>query len=412
MTESNRAFGAAIMARVEDLASISETAAGLTCTYMTPAHQATASRLKAWMEEAGLAASIDALGNVTGRYPSANPNARTLLVGSHYDTVRNAGKYDGRLGVLTALAVVADLAQGGIALPYHLEVVAFSEEEGVRFATTFLGSRALVGQFDMAALAMKDADGVTMEAALRAAGHDPATIPALARDPASLLGYIELHIEQGPVLLEKDMPLGVVTGIAGGIRLLVSIAGTAGHAGTVPMGLRHDAAAAAAEIVLLVERRCSAAPGLVGTVGMLTVPNGAINVIPGRCELTLDIRAPDDATRDAAVADIRAEMAAIAARRGVTIAADEVMRAAAVPCATPIQEALASAITRAGLPVVRLASGAGHDAMMLGTVTAAGMMFVRCGNGGISHNPLETVTVEDADVAARVLRDVLVNLPG
>jgi N-carbamoyl-L-amino-acid hydrolase len=242
------------------------------------------------------------------------------------------------------------------------------------------------------------------------AGLDPAKIPTLARRPEELLGYLEVHIEQGPILLEEGLPVGIVSAIAGTVRYLVSITGTAGHAGTVPMARRHDAAAAAAELVLYVERRCAQAPTLVGTVGQLAVPNGAINIIPGRCELSLDVRAADDATRNAAVADIMAEVGRIAERRGVRIESKEVQRTPAARCSPHLQTLLADAVTRAGVKPRYLASGAGHDAMMFDGLTELAMLFVRCGNGGVSHSPREIITAEDADVAARVMLDAVLRL--
>jgi N-carbamoyl-L-amino-acid hydrolase len=403
------AFGERIMALADRLATFSETPDGLTCTYLTPAHRTVASELAALMKTAGLAVEIDAVGNVVGRYPSQDPAARTLIVASHYDTVRNAGKYDGRLGILAALVVVEQLARQGRSLPFNLEVIGFCEEEGVRFSTSYIGSSAVAGRFDPAILERRDAGGKSMAEALLNAGLDPAAIPQLARRKDSLLGYIELHIEQGPVLLDADLPVGIVTAIAGNVRYAVTVDGEAGHAGTVPMGLRHDALAAAAEIVLLVERRCSA-PGLVGTVGRLSIPNAAVNVIPRHCELSLDIRSGDDALRDAAIADIFAEIERIAKRRGITVTTEEMLRAPAVPCSPRLQDALAAAFARAGLPATLIPSGAGHDAVMFDGVTDIAMMFVRCGNGGVSHSPRETITAADSDIAARILLDVLLNL--
>jgi len=367
--------------------------------------------LRTWMTEAGAKASIDAVGNVVGRYAAAGPVAKTLLIGSHYDTVRNGGRYDGRLGILAAIEAVDALGRAGRRLPFHVEVIGFSEEEGVRFGTPFLGSFAVAGRFPPALLMLQDSEGITVKAAIRAAGHDPAAIPALTRDPSTLAGYLEVHIEQGPALLAAGAPVGVVTAIAGAVRYMLALTGSAGHAGTVPMAMRHDAAAAAAEIVLEVERRCTADPRTVGTVGLLQVPSGAVNVIPGRCELSLDIRSGDDTARDAAVEDILAFARAVAARRGVSLEARELVRTAAVPCAPRLQAALAEAVARAGLPVHHLPSGAGHDAMVFGGLTDIGMLFVRCGNGGISHDPRESVTADDAGIAAAILLDTLLHLP-
>jgi hydantoinase/carbamoylase family amidase len=412
MTGSNTVLGehgTRIIERAERLARFSETPDGLTCTFLTPAHRAVVAELRSWMEAAGMAAEIDATANVVGRYRSDNPEARTLILGSHYDTVRNGGRYDGRLGVLSALAVVEELRDRGRRLPFHIEVIAFSEEEGVRFSTPYIGSTAVAGKFDPSILDRCDGDGRRMADVMREAGFDLAAIPSLARRPQDLIGYIEVHIEQGPVLLNENLPVGVVTAIAGSVRLRVTVTGRAGHAGTVPMALRRDAAAAAAEVVLYVEKRCGAAPALVGTVGELAVPNGAINIIPGRCELTIDIRAGEDRVREAAIEDVRAEIARIAARRSVEIDVKEITRSNNVPCSVSIQRRLADAIARAGLKVRALPSGAGHDAARFDGVTDLGMLFVGCGNGGISHSPLETITAEDAAVAVQVLFDTVMS---
>ena len=404
------AFGQQIMALADRLAHWSEAPDGLTCTYLSAAHRAVAAEIRGWMDQAGLATAIDVAANVVGRYGADDPNAPTLILASHYDTVRNAGKYDGRLGVLVALVVTEHLQRLGRKLPFHLDVIAFSEEEGVRFSSSFLGSSAVAGRFDPRLLERRDADGITLAAAMAAAGLDPAGIPALARRREELVGYLEVHIEQGPVLLDEGLPVGIVSAIAGTVRCMVTITGTAGHAGTVPMARRHDAAAAAAELVLYVEQRCARAPSLVGTVGQLAVPNGAINIIPGRCELSLDIRAADDSTRDAAVFDVMTEIGRIAAKRGVIIESKEVQRTAAVRCSPRLQSLLADAVTRAGAKPRYLPSGAGHDAMMFDGITDTAMLFVRCGNGGVSHSPREIITAEDADVAARVILDTVLHL--
>jgi beta-ureidopropionase / N-carbamoyl-L-amino-acid hydrolase len=401
-------FGTRIVERARRLAHFSESSDGLTCTFFSPAHKATASQLREWMSSAGLQAEIDAMGNVIGHYPGSPAATKSVIVASHYDTVINGGQFDGRLGILTALVVAEYLSNVGRRLPFHLDVVAFSEEEGVRFSLPYLGSSAIAGRFEEVALESRDANGIRLAHVLGVSG--PSAIQALARPANALAGYLEVHIEQGPILLEKELPVGVVTSIAGATRFHITISGVAGHAGTVPMARRHDAAAAAAEIILAVEKRCSAAPTLVGTVGQLAVPGGAINVIPGRCELSLDMRAAEDTARDAAVIDILRSIDEISARRGVTIGVKEVARQAAVPCAVRLQSAFANAIARMGIEPLYLSSGAGHDAVMFAGLTDIGMLFVRCGNGGISHSPLETVTEEDADFAARVLLDTLVNL--
>jgi hydantoinase/carbamoylase family amidase len=308
--------------------------------------------------------------------------------------------------------VVAEhLQRAGQALPFHLDVIAFAEEEGVRFSAPYIGSSAVAGRLDQTLLQRCDAKGMSLADALQEVGTRLEDIAALARRSQDLIGYLEVHIEQGPVLLDRNLPAGVVTAIAGCARHQVTVHGRAGHAGTVPMALRQDAAAAAAEMVLALERRCNAEPGLVGTVGKLAVPGGAINVIPARCELTLDIRAGEDAVRAAAERDVLAEIARIAARRGVTADVVELSRTPAISCAPRLQALMAQALARAGVEPLHLPSGAGHDAVMFSGLTEIGMLFVRCGNGGISHDPRETVTADDADIGARVLLDIILSLP-
>jgi len=400
-------LGARVMDWCETIGAWSDADTGLTCAYLTPAHRKTAAQIAQWMVDAGMEAHIDAVGNVVGRYASNDPDAKTLVTGSHYDTVRNGGKYDGRLGILLPVAIAAHLHAHGERLPFHLDVVGFAEEEGVRFRSTFLGSSAITGQFDAALLDAVDDDGITLRDAILASGQDPAAIAAIARKPDDLLGFVEVHIEQGPVLLERGLPVGVVTAIAGSSRYLVELTGVASHAGTTPMGMRRDAAAAAAEVVLLVEERCSGAAALVGTVGQLEVPGGSVNVIPGACKLSLDIRAADDGVRLAAVDDILAGISAICARRGIEEKLWKIVEAQAAPCAPRLMDALGAAVERAGLPRFDLLSGAGHDAMQMASITEVAMLFTRCGNGGISHNPLETMTADDAELAAQVLLDFL-----
>lgn len=383
----------------------------LTVTYLTAAHRACARQLEAWMRECGFdEVHQDAVGNVVGRYHGTDPDARMLLTGSHYDTVRNGGRYDGRLGIFVPMACVQALHRAGRRLPFGIEVVAFSEEEGQRYKATFLGSGALVGQFDMAWLDQTDADGITLREAMTQAGLRIEDIPALRRDPARYLGFVEVHIEQGPVLDELDLPLGVVTSINGGVRYLGEIVGMASHAGTTPMGSRRDAAAAAAELYLYVERRAAQDGDSVGTVGMLEVPGGSINVVPGRCRFSLDLRAPNDAQRDRLAADVLAELARICERRGVQYRIEEAMRAAAAPSAPPWQARWERAVEALGLPVYRMPSGAGHDAMKLHEVMPQAMLFVRGGNAGISHNPLETITADDAQLCVDAYTQLLEQL--
>ncbi len=382
----------------------------LTVTYLTDAHRACAQRISRNMRDAGFDdVHIDAVGNVVGRY-KADPGARnpkTLLTGSHYDTVRNGGKYDGRLGIFVPLACVQELARTGRRLPFDLEVFVFAEEEGQRYKATFLGSGALIGDFRPEWLDQRDADGISMREAMQHAGLCVDDIPKLKRHAADYLGFIEVHIEQGPVLNELNLPLGVVTSINGSVRYQGAYIGQASHAGTTPMDRRRDAACAAAELALYLERRAAQDGDSVGTIGMLTVPNGSINVVPGRCNFSLDLRAPSDAQRDALVSDVLAEAQAIAERRGVRLQLEETMRAAAAPCDAALQQRWADAVEALGLPVFRMPSGAGHDAMKLHEIMPQAMLFVRGENAGISHNPLESTSAEDMALAVHAMQHLL-----
>jgi beta-ureidopropionase / N-carbamoyl-L-amino-acid hydrolase len=381
----------------------------LTVTYLTDAHRACAQRLSHWMrEECGFdSAEIDAVGNVVGIYHGADPKAKRLLTGSHYDTVRNGGKYDGRLGIFVPMACVRELHAKGRRLPFGFEVIGFAEEEGQRYKATFLGSGALIGHFDDRWLEQADADGVTMRQAIEHAGLCIADIPKLARDVQRYLGFVEVHIEQGPVLNELDLPLGVVTSINGSVRYLGEVLGMASHAGTTPMDRRRDAATAVAELALFVEKRAAAVPHLVGTVGMLQVPNGSINVVPGRCQFSLDIRATTNEVRDACANDVLAELKRITERRGLHFKIEETMRAAAAPSASAWQKRWESAVQSLGLPVYRMPSGAGHDAMKLHEVMPQAMLFMRGGNSGISHNPLESISNDDTQLCVQAFQHLL-----
>jgi N-carbamoyl-L-amino-acid hydrolase len=347
---------------------------------------------------------------VVGVYHGSDPAAPRLLTGSHYDTVRNGGKYDGRLGILVPMACVRELSRAGCRLPFGLEVIGFAEEEGQRYKAVFLGSGALTGHFDPAWLDQADADGVTMRQAMAHAGLCVADIPRLQRDPARYQGFVEVHIEQGPVLNELDLPLGVVTSINGSLRYLGEVIGMASHAGTTPMDRRRDAAAAVAELILFAERRAAAAGDLVATVGMLEVPNGSINVVPGRCRFSLDIRATTDAVRDACAADVLAELQAIVERRGLGFRLEETLRISAAPSAAAWQSRWERAVSSLGLPVHRLPSGAGHDAMKLHDIMPQAMLFTRGENAGISHNPLESTSSHDIHLCVQAFQALLQQL--
>jgi len=383
----------------------------LTVTYLTDAHRACAQRISHWMRDCGFDdVQIDAVGNVVGRYHPATPGAQYLMTGSHYDTVRNGGKYDGRLGIFVPMACVQKLHAAGQRLPFGLEVVAFAEEEGQRYRATFLGSGALTGHFDPAWLDQQDADGITMREAMQHAGLCPDDIPALQRDPAQYLGFVEVHIEQGPVLNELNLPLGIVTSINGSVRCVGEVMGTASHAGTTPMDRRRDAAAAVAELVLFAEQRAAQDGDSVATVGMLAVPGGSVNVVPGRCTFSLDMRAPTDAQRDALAADIVARLQRIAQSRGLRYTLEETLRAAAAPSAPAWQARWEAAVTALGVPLHRMPSGAGHDAMKLHHILPQAMLFVRGENSGISHNPLESTTADDMDLAVKAFDHLLQQL--
>ena len=384
----------------------------LTVTYLTDAHRACAQRLSYWMREVcGFdAVTLDAVGNVVGIYHGSDPLAKRLLTGSHYDTVRNGGKYDGRLGIFTPMACVRELHRQNKRLPFGLEVVGFAEEEGQRYKAVFLGSGALTGHFDSGWLDQRDADGITMREAMAQAGLRVDDIPGLKRDPADYLGFVEVHIEQGPVLNALDVPLGIVTSINGSVRYLGEIIGMASHAGTTPMDSRRDAATATAELALYLEKRGSGAPHLVATMGLLEVPNGSINVVPGRCKFSLDIRATTNEVRDACATDVQAELQRICARRGLHYQLEETLRAPAAPSAPAWQLRWERAVQALGLPAYRMPSGAGHDAMKLHEIMPQAMLFVRGLNAGISHNPLESITSDDAELCVRAFQNLLEQL--
>ena len=392
--------------RAEALAAHSDPgfaeAGELTVTYLTEAHRACARMLERWMSDAGFdEVGTDPVGNVVGVYHGSDPATKRLMTGSHYDTVRNAGKYDGRLGILVPIACVEKLHREGRRLPFGIEVIGFAEEEGQRYKATFLGSRAVIGRFDPGWLDQTDADGITMRDAMRHAGM-PATreaIDAVGRDAADYLGFVEVHVEQGPVLNELGLPLGIVTSINGSLRYLCEVIGVASHAGTTPMDSRRDAVNAVAELALFLEQRAASVPDLVGTMGILNVPGGSTNVVPGRCHFTLDIRATSDPVRDACAADVLERLKDVCARRGLSFTVEETMRAAACPSAPAWQRRWEAAVETLGLPVHRMPSGAGHDAMKLHEVMPQAMLFVRGENGGISHNPLESTTADDMQLA-------------
>jgi allantoate deiminase len=414
----------AVLERCDVLARCSEDPDRLTRRFATPALAEARSLVEGWMREAGLETRHDAVGNLIGRLPGGGETERvprtgertlddraaerppgggerTLLLGSHLDTVRDAGRFDGALGVLLAIACVERLRERARPVPFALEVVGFADEEGVRYGTAFLGSAAMARRFDDAWLRRADADGVTLADAIRDWGGDPAGLAGARRRPEDLLGYLEVHIEQGPVLDDAGLPVGVVTGIAGQTRARLTFSGAAGHAGTTPMAARCDALTAAARWIGAVESEALRRDGLVATVGEISAEPGAANVIPGRVVASLDVRHPDDRAREAALAELRERAGRVAATRGVEVAWEEIQAAAAMPCSPALTEELAAAVADTGNPAPRLASGAGHDAAMMAAVAPVAMLFVRS-PGGISHHPDESVRAEDVAVALDV----------
>jgi allantoate deiminase len=402
-------LGDEIVGRINRLAAISETPDNLTRIFLTPEHRVAADLIMAWMVQAGMSAHLDAIGNVCGRYEGERSGLPCLMLGSHYDTVRDAGRWDGPLGLITAISCVADLNKRGKRFPFAIEVTGFADEEGVRFASTLLGSRAVAGTFNERVLASRDSAEISMHEALVQFGLDPDHIGAAARARSELLAYVELHIEQGPVLEAKGLPVGVVSAIAGATRMAARVTGMAGHAGTVPMELRRDALAGAAELITKIEELClTDGRGLVGTVGYIHATPGATNVIPGQVHFTIDLRAPTDVHRNRAVADIVRQIEAIAKRRKLELRLDVTHENRTVPCAPWLKAQVAEAVAGEGYPVFELPSGAGHDGMAMVDIADVAMVFVRC-SGGISHHPDEHVELADADAGARVLLRLIEN---
>jgi allantoate deiminase len=406
MTTNRAALGDEIAARIDQMAAISESTGTLTRVFLSSEHRAAAEVILSWMEAAGMSARMDTIGNVVGRYEGDRSKLPALLLGSHFDTVRNAGKWDGPLGIVTAIACVAELNRRRKRLPFAIEVAAFADEEGVRFASTLLGSRAVAGTFDESVLSARDSDDVSMREALQRFGLDPRHIGAAARAPSEYLAYLELHIEQGPVLEAEGLPVGVVTAIAGATRLSVTLEGMAGHAGTVPMTMRRDALAGAAECIIEIERQCRNDTGLFGTVGSIRAEPGAANVIPGRCAFTIDMRCASDQHRRLAVSTAVGNIERIANARNLRPQIGTTHESRTVPCPEWLQAQISASIARQGYRAVALPSGAGHDGMAIADLTDIGMIFVRC-RGGVSHHPDEHVSLEDAAAGADVLLDVI-----
>ena len=403
---NNTEYAEKVMERLDALGQISEEPDRLTRTFCSPAMRRANDLVGSWMRDAGMTVSEDTLGNLIGRYPGQDDRAKTFILGSHLDTVRDAGKFDGPLGVVAAIACVQHLHEQKIRLPFAVEVVAFADEEGVRYRTTYLGSRALTGKMGEQDLKQVDAQGITMADAIRSFGGDPDKLKNARRDPQQLLGYAEIHIEQGPVLEKKYQPVGVVTAIAGQSRIKARFIGQAGHAGTTPMTLRHDALAAAAQFILAVEACTRDYPGLVATVGQIEARPGVINVIPGEVNLSVDVRHQTDSIRGTACGRLQEIAHQTGEKRGIEIEWEVVHDIQSVPCSRELSGMLAKAARQHLMEVTELPSGAGHDAAVMGDIAPVAMLFVRC-KGGISHHPDESVTTEDVGVAIAVMNEFL-----
>ena len=411
VTQTNRKhaaprFGPALMARLDALAMFTEVPGQLTRRYLSQAHVDAMRQVGAWMAEAGMSVRTDPLCSVFGRYEGRAAGQAAIMLGSHIDTVIDAGRYDGALGVLAAVAVVEELSRRGERLEHAIEVAAFGEEEGSRFPTHILTSSALIGAVKPALLNATDGAGITVRDALAAAGGDASAYGACARKKGEIAAYLELHIEQGPVLEEQGLALAAVTAINGSVRSTVAVTGFAGHAGTVPMSSRRDALAAASEMVLSVERIAAHEGDLVATVGRISAFPGAQNVIPGRVEFTVDMRSPSDAVRRRGHASLVRQLREIAERRGVSIDIDTYQQNPAKPLDARIIDIVGDAIAACGQEPLRLASGAGHDAGVMARHCPSGMIFLRC-KGGISHNPAESITGADANLGVQALLEAV-----
>lgn len=402
---------AVVMERCTLLSRYSEEEDRLTRRFASPAMQQVNEAVTNWMKAAGMNVQRDAIGNLIGRYEAQTAGTKTLLLGSHLDTVRDAGKYDGPLGVLVALACVERLHQRGERLPFALEVLGFADEEGLRYHTAYIGSKAATGSIDPNDMNLVDADGITLTEAIRAFGGnpDPAALQHTRWRRDDLLGYCEVHIEQGPTLEARNLPVAVVSSIAGQSRFNLDITGKAGHAGTVPMELRHDALCAAAEFVLAVEALARSQPGLVATVGQIDAQPGASNVIPGRVSLSLDVRHPDDSLREQVCQKVYAQARQISEGRQLLLNWHRIQEDRTIFCTPRLLQLLEQAIQEEGYPTHTLPSGAGHDTVVLSKLTDVAMLFVRC-KGGISHHPDEAVKEEDVAVAIQVMERFLVLL--
>jgi allantoate deiminase len=406
MTGTNKDRALRVIARCREIATCTEVPGEITRLFLTSPMHAVHTMMRGWMEAAGMAVHVDAIGNLRGLWPGLTPKSPRLLIGSHLDTVPNAGAFDGILGVVLGIVVVEELR--GQHLPFAIEVIGFSEEEGVRFSKPFLGSLALVGKLDAEALALTDLNGINIKQAIEAYGLDPAQLPSVVLSDEAF-AYLEFHIEQGPVLESEDASLGIVEALVGQTRMQLVFTGQANHAGTTPMHLRRDAMAAAADWIVRVEDYANSHEGLVATVGKVETSPGAGNVIAGRVTASLDIRHVDDSVRKAAVVTIMQLAEAAATKRGVQVIAHTQLEQPAVPLSQQLTAMLHNAAAQAGFPSRRMISGAGHDAMILAPVIPSAMLFLRS-PGGLSHHPDENVLPQDVEAALATAMEFLAQL--
>jgi len=390
---------------LEILGGITDELPGLTRTFLSPALERAKQVVARWMEEAGLTVFEDQAGNLIGRWDCGDPHAGTFVVGSHLDTVRDAGRFDGALGVVLGVLAARRLKGEGVRRSHHLEVVGFSDEEGVRFQTTYLGSRHYCGTLGEREKAFADSEGITVEQAI--AAHRPRwPLPP----PRRVIGYVEAHIEQGPVLEKSGLGLGVATAIAGQTRARVVVEGEAGHAGTTPMHLRKDALAGAAECIVMIEQRARETDGIVATVGEVKIRSAASNVIPGRVEFTIDLRSADDSMRARFSHEVFVEIESVAKRRGLAVQIDLPLDASSTNCSPVLCDRLAEVVRNRQGICPMLVSGAGHDAVALAEVAPTALLFVRC-RGGLSHHPDEYASPQDVSAALDVLVEFLKAIP-
>lgn len=395
-----------IMQRVEALAKVSDEPGKTTRLFASPAMRRATQVVGKWMRDAGMKTRVDPIGNLIGHYAGAGPDAKILLLGSHLDTIRDAGKFDGALGVILAIACVEHLHRRKIRPPFAIEVIGFADEEGVRYQSTYLGSKVLAGCFNPKDLRRKDAAGISMADAIKDFGGDPAKIKPGKLNSGKLLGYIEAHIEQGPVLEEKKLAVGIVTSIAGQTRARIRFSGRAAHAGTTPINLRRDALCAAAEFILAAENLARKTSGLVATVGEISAVPGVSNVIPGEVRLSLDVRHAKDSARKSAYLALKKAAVGIAARRKIYLNGEVVLETPAVACSEKLSALLGQAVKRHQPRTIHLPSGAGHDAAIMSRIAPMAMLFIRC-KGGISHHPDESVKRDDVHVALGVMNDFI-----